>query len=127
MKKILICFLFLIPTLLVTRAQKHKLVQLWSTGAVVNTPESVLPDPKNNLLYVSLIDGGPWDVDGKGGIGHLTNKGTSYDSTWITGLNAPKGLGMYKDKMYAADISDVVVVDIPKGKLIRKIPIEGAS
>jgi sugar lactone lactonase YvrE len=29
--------------------------------------------------------------------------------------------------MYAADISEVVVVDISKGKLIRKIPVEGAS
>jgi hypothetical protein len=127
MRKFLTCLLFLIPAFLVTRAQKHKLVQLWSTDAIVNTPESVLPDLKNNLLYVSLIDGGPWDVDGKGGIGRMTNKGMSYDSMWITGLNAPKGLGMYRDKMYAADISDVVVVDIPKGKLIRKIPIEGAS
>jgi hypothetical protein len=117
----------LLPALLVTQAQKHKLVQLWSTDAVVATPESVLPDLKNNLLYVSLIDGGPWEVDGKGGIGHMTTTGTEYDSLWITGLNAPKGLGMYGDRMYAADISDVVVVDIPKGRLIRKIPIEGAS
>src|SRR5450755_4432649 len=127
MKKILSCFLFLFPAFLVSQAQKHKLTQIWATDAVVNTPESVLPDLKNNMLYVSLIDGGPWDVDGKGGIGHMTNMGTNYDSTWITGLNAPKGLGMYKDKMYAADISEVAVVDITKGKLIRKIPVEGAS
>jgi hypothetical protein len=125
MKKILACFL--LPAFLVAQGQKHKLVQLWSTDAVVATPESVLPDLKNNLLYVSLIDGGPWEVDGKGGIGHMTTTGTEYDSLWITGLNAPKGLGMYGDRMYAADISDVVVVDIPKGRLIRKIPIEGAS
>jgi hypothetical protein len=127
MKKILSCFLFLLPAFLVSYAQKHKLTQVWATDAVVNTPESVLPDLKNNMLYVSLIDGGPWDVDGKGGIGHMTNMGTNYDSTWITGLNAPKGLGMYNGKMYAADISEVAVVDIAKGKLIRKIPIAGAS
>jgi hypothetical protein len=125
MKKIIGCFLF--SSFLMAHAQKHKLVQVWSTDAVVATPESVLPDLKNNLLYVSLIDGGPWDVDGKGGIGHMSNKGTNYDSNWITGLNAPKGLGMYRDKMYAADISDVVVVDIPKGKLLKKIPVEGAT
>lgn len=127
MIKFLICLLFLIPAFLVSRAQKHSLTQLWSTDQVVNTPESVLPDLKNNLLYVSLIEGGPWDVDGKGGIGHMTTAGTNYDSLWISGLNAPKGLGMYKDKMYAADISEVVVVDIPKGRIIKKIPIEGAS
>ncbi len=127
MKKFLTCLLFLIPAFMVTRAQKHSLVQIWSTDAIVNTPESVLPDLKNNQLYVSLIDGGPWDVDGKGGIGHMTNSGTNYDSNWIMGLNAPKGLGMYKGRMYAADISEVVVVDIRNGRIVRKIPIEGAS
>jgi hypothetical protein len=125
MKKLLSCFL--LSSFLITHAQKHKLVQVWATDAVVATPESVLPDLKNNLLYVSLIDGGPWDADGRGGIGRMTNKGTGYDSTWISGLNAPKGLGMHGDRMYAADISEVVVVDIPKGKLIKKISVEGAS
>jgi len=118
--------LFLLSFCMV-QAQKHKLEQIWATDAVVATPESVLPDLKNNFLYVSLIDGGPWDVDGKGGIGRMSDKGTHYDSTWITGLNAPKGLGMYHNNMYADDISEVVAIDIPKGKLLRKIPVEGAS
>src|ERR1700743_3150629 len=93
-------------------AQKHKLVQIWSTDAIVATPESVLPDLKENKLYVSLIDGEPWGIDGKGGIGRLSVTGTNYDSNWFSGLNAPKGLGVYRNKLYAADISDVVVVDI---------------
>lgn len=125
MKKILTCLL--VPGFLAANAQKHKLVQLWSTDAVVATPESVLPDTKDRKLYVSLIDGGPWDADGKGGIGRLTDIGTQYDSIWFTGLNAPKGLGYYRNKMYAADISDVVVIDVQSAKLIRKIPVEGAS
>jgi hypothetical protein len=90
MKKILTCLL--VPGFMVANAQKHKLVQLWSTDAVVATPESVLPDTKDHKLYISLIDGGPWDADGKGGIGRLTDMGTQYDSLWFTGLNAPKGL-----------------------------------
>lgn len=108
-------------------AQKHKLVQLWATDPVVATPESVLPDLKDKKLYVSLIDGEPWGVDGKGGIGRMTDAGTNYDSLWFTGLNAPKGLGVFRTKIYAADISEVVVVDVPTAKLIKKIPIEGAS
>jgi len=108
-------------------AQKHKLVPLWSTDAVVATPESVLPDLKDNKLYVSLIDGEPWTADGKGGIGRMSITGTHYDSLWFTGLNAPKGLGVYRNKLYAADISDVVVVDVPTARLTKKISIEGAS
>jgi len=125
MKKLLT--FFCLSAFLVTHAQKHKLVEIWSTAGVVATPESVLPDLKNKLLYVSLIDGAPWEADGKGGIGRMTIMGAAYDSNWITGLNAPKGLGIYHEKMYAADISDVVVIDVPKGKLLHKIPVEGAS
>ncbi len=57
MKKLLSCFL--LCAFFLANAQKHKLVQIWTTDAVVATPESVLPDLKNNLLYVSLVDGGP--------------------------------------------------------------------
>jgi len=125
MKKILTCLL--VPGFLAANAQKHKLVQLWATDAVVATPESVLADTKDHKLYVSLIDGGPWDADGKGGIGRLTDMGTQYDSLWFTGLSAPKGLGFHRNKMYVADISDVVVIDVSSAKRIRKIPVEGAS
>jgi hypothetical protein len=108
-----------------TSAQQHKLEKLWETDAIVAVPESVLPE--KDILYVSLIDGGPWDADGKGGVAKLSLNGKDYDSTWITGLNAPKGLGKFKNLMYVADINEVVVIDINKGKVVKKIPIEGAS
>ncbi|MDP4129400.1 MAG: ATP-binding protein [Bacteroidota bacterium] len=113
--------------MITANAQQHQLVKLWETDSVVAVPESVLPDLNQNILYVSLIDGGPWDVDGKGGIAKLGANGKNYNGHWVTGLNAPKGLGRYGNKLYAADISDVVVVDATTGKLIKKISIEGAS
>ncbi|HEY8732926.1 MAG TPA: ATP-binding protein [Puia sp.] len=125
MKKILTCVF--LSGVLVTSAQRHKLEQIWSTDAVVATPESVLPVSKDGKLYVSLIDGEPWGVDGKGGIGRMSDDGKNYDSMWITGLNAPKGLGTYMNRIYAADISEVAVADLNTGKLIKKIPVEGAS
>jgi DNA-binding beta-propeller fold protein YncE len=125
MKNIIYSFLFL--SCLAGHAQKHKLTQIWATDPVVATPESVMPDLKNNVLYVSLIDGGPWDADGKGGVGRMSNTGSGYDSMWFTGLSAPKGLGMYHNRIYAADISEVAVIDMKTAKLIKKIPIEGAS
>ncbi|HEY5367520.1 MAG TPA: ATP-binding protein [Hanamia sp.] len=106
-------------------AQQHKLEKIWETDAIVAVPESVLPE--KDILYVSLIDGGAWDADGKGGVGKLSLNGKDYDSTWISGLNAPKGLGKFKNRLYVADINEVVVIDIAKGKIEKKIPIEGAS
>jgi hypothetical protein len=125
MKKILTCVF--LSGVLVTSAQRHKLEQIWSTDAVVATPESVLPVLKDGKLYVSLIDGEPWGMDGKGGIGRMSDDGKNYDSMWLTGLNAPKGLGTYMNRIYAADISEVAVADLTTGKLIKKIPVEGAS
>lgn len=109
------------------KAQQHQLIKLWQTDTVVAIPESILPDFKKNILYVSLIDGGGWDVDGKGGVGILQADGKNYNPTWITGLNAPKGLGRVGDKLYAADISEVVVIDIKKGAVDKKIKIDSAK
>ena len=125
MKKLIIPLLLI--SAMAASAQEHKLVKLWETDSVVAVPESVLPDLKNNILYVSLIDGGGWDVDGKGGIAKLGADGKNYNPGWVGGMNAPKGLGRYGNRIYAADISKVVVVNIPTRKIIKKIAIEGAS
>jgi hypothetical protein len=116
---------FLLPAAL--HAQQPSLEKLWETDTIIAVPESVLPDPANKILYVSLIDGGPWDVDGKGGVGRLSPDGKQYNGAWITGFNAPKGMGRYDNRLYVADISEVVVIDIPKGKILKKIPIQGAT
>lgn len=125
MKKIF--FFLLIFASVSAKAQTHSLEKIWETDTIFAIPESVLPDLKNNILYVSLINGPSWEDDGVGGIGKLSPDGKNYDSTWITGLNAPKGLGMYENNLYAADNSEVVVIDIANGKVTRKIAIEGAS
>lgn len=108
-----------------TSAQQHRLEKIWETDTIVAVPESVLPE--KNILYVSLVDGSAWDADGKGGVAKLSLNGKEYDSTWITGLNAPKGLGKFGNRLYVADISDVVVIDISKGEIEKKIQIEGAQ
>ena len=108
-------------------AQTHTLQKIWETDSVVPVPESVLPDFKKNLLYVSLINGGAWDADGVGGVGKINIDGTNFDSTWITGLSAPKGLGRYGNRIYAADNSNVVVIDVRKGEIEKKIPVEDAT
>lgn len=108
-----------------TNAQ-HKLEKLWETDSVINVPESVLPDVKAGILYVSVIGGSGTDKDGIGGVATLGLDGKIINQDWIKGLNAPKGLARKGNTMYAADIDEVVVIDIKKAKVERKIPIEGA-
>lgn len=122
--KSIILFLVIFTTATVN-AQDHKLEKIWETDSVMAVPESVLAAKKN--LFVSLIDGSPWDVDGKGGIAKLGPDGTIINSTWIKGLNAPKGMGIAGNRLYVADVNQVVVIDIKKGKIAKRIPIEGAA
>lgn len=106
--------------------QAQSLEKIWETPTIVATPESVLPDTRNGILYISLIDGAPWEKDGRGGIARLNADGSGYDSTWITGLSAPKGMGLHRNRLYVADMDEVVVVDAKKGRISKRIPVEGA-
>jgi hypothetical protein len=121
--------LILLPVILlgsILNAQEHKLEKLWATDTIIAVPESVLPDAKRNVLFVSLIDGGGWDADGKGGVGKLSSEGRKYEGSWISGLNAPKGMGILGERLYVADITEVVVIDIESGKIEKKIAIDSA-
>jgi hypothetical protein len=118
-------FSLILSSLFITaNAQDHKLEKIWETDSIVAIPESVLP--VNGILYVSLIDGGSWDADGKGGIAKLDADGKNYKVDWITGLSAPKGMGIVGNRMYVADISEVVIIDIANGKIEKKMAIDSA-
>lgn len=106
---------------------QHKLEKLWETDTVVAVPESVLVDLENNTLYVAQIDGAPWEADGKGAIGKLSLDGKTFNGNWITGLHAPKGMGKYGKRLYVADITDVVVIDIAGSRIEKRIPLAGAA
>jgi sugar lactone lactonase YvrE len=84
-------------------------------------------DKDNKVLYVSNIDGtDPWGADGKGSIGKVGLDGKIIATDWVAGLNAPKGLGMYNGKLYTADLTNLVIIDIASGKIDTTALIEGA-
>lgn len=114
--------------MIIASAQKHELVKLWETDSVFKVPESVFFDEKSGTLYVTNIDGtDPWGKDGKGSVGKLGADGKVIAVDWVTGLNAPKGMGLSKNKLYVADLSDVVVIDVPSAKIENRIAIPGAE
>jgi hypothetical protein len=126
MKKLLLLVPVALLFHLCTLAQ-HQLSKLWQTDSVLKVPESVLFDGEHKLLYISNIDGDAAAKDGKGSVGKLGTDGKIIKIDWVTGLDAPKGLGLYKGKLYVADVDNVVVIDVAKEAIIKKIPIEGAK
>ncbi len=102
------------------------LQKVWETEAVLQTPESVIYDAKNKILYVSNINGDAKTKDGNGFISKLTTDGKVEILEWITGLDAPKGLGIFNQKLYIADLTNIIVADIVSGKIENRIAVEGA-
>jgi sugar lactone lactonase YvrE len=100
---------------------------LWATDTVMKAPESVLYDKERNIIYVSNIKGKPTDKDKNGFISKLTPDGKIETLEWIKGLDAPKGLGLYKNKLYVTDLSKIVEIDIDKGAISKTYNVPGAK
>jgi hypothetical protein len=126
MKKIICSLAFVCAGLMNANAQKATVQKLWATDTILKVPESVLVDDKENCLWVSNIDGASNGKDGKGSISKLSKTGVPINLDWVTGLNAPKGMGKYKQELYVADLTELVVIDIKKGIIKNKIKVEGS-
>lgn len=120
-------FLFVFILTSLGASAQHQLEKLWETDTVIAIPESVYLDAKNKIMYVSLIDGPGWAADGKGGVGKMSVDGKKWNGTWITGLNAPKGLGLFGNRLYVADITEIVIIDVKKGIIEKKISPDSAK
>ena len=108
-------------------AAKPELVKKWSTDSVMSIPESVKYDAENDVLYVANIQGNPTEKDGQGFISRLTPEGEVLDLKWVSGVDAPKGMGIYEGKLYVTNIDEIVEIDIAKGEISNRYSLEGAQ
>lgn len=90
----------------------------------LSNPESAVI--KGNTIFISNIGAvHPDSKDGDGWIAKFNMKDKKLKK-WITGLNDPKGLRITKGKLYVADLDKIIVIDINKGKISKKISVRGA-
>ncbi len=104
----------------------QRLEKVWETTADLKTPESVLFDEERDVIYVANINGDPSAKDGNGFISVLKPNGSVKDLEWVKNLNAPKGMAIYKGKLYVSDIDQLVEIDIEKGAITAKYDAPGA-
>jgi len=100
--------------------------KLWETSPVFNVPESVLYLPNEEIIFVSNINGSPAAKDGNGYISKISSTGKILDLTFISGLNAPKGMAVIDDFLYVTDIDRIVKINLPTGELIHYFEIQNA-
>lgn len=121
----LLCMLFIAAS--GQSSSSLSLVKKWQTDTSIRTPESVLWDARNKFFYVSNINGDGSAKDGNGFISKISLNGKILDLHWVDGLDAPKGMGMYDGKLYVADLAQLVIIDIAKQAVEKKIALPGAS
>jgi hypothetical protein len=107
--------------------KQFKIVEVWRTGTDLMTPESVIYDKQRDVFYVSNLNQEPRKKDENGFISRMDKDGNILDLRWIEGLSSPKGMAIVGDILYAADVDEIVAMDINKGEIVRKIFIEGAK
>jgi|SRR5690554_694135 len=103
------------------------LALLWETSATLTTCESVLYDSESGNIYVANIEGDAMEKDGVGSISIISKEGEIVNRDWVTGLNAPKGMGISNGKLYVTDIDEVVEIDIESSSVSNRYPVEGAQ
>ncbi len=121
MKKILsiVIAFFALSTIIAQKLEKK-----WeATG--LEAPESVVA--YKDFYLVSNVAGQPAEKNGLGYISKLSKKGEITIKKWAIGFNAPKGLGIYGENLYVADIDLVVLVDLNTGKIKKRFKAEGAT
>ena len=109
----------------VVMADTH-IKKIWELDGFQN-PESVIYDGKRDVLYVSNVNGGATDKDGKGTISTVSLDGKMLEPAWIVGLNAPKGLAIKDNKLYVADIDALLEIDIEAGIIENRYVVSDAK
>jgi sugar lactone lactonase YvrE len=107
-----------------------KIKKLWETPTDLKNPESVIYGPKQNVLFVSNVNGKPDQKDQNGFISKVSpSNGSIIELNWITRLNAPKGMAISNDnnRLYVSDITDVVEIDIASGQIINRFNAPGSA
>lgn len=124
MKKILF---YTLTVLITINASAQTLTLKWKTDTTLRVPESVLLHKQQDVLFVANIHGNSREKDGNGFISQLTTDGKIKILEWVTGLDAPKGMGLHQNNLYVADLTRVVIIDISSGKISRTVEVPGAQ
>ena len=112
------------------QVEHKKINKLWETRNDLKNPESVAYAPKQDVLFVSNINGKPTQKDQNGFISKVSSSnGSIIELNWVTGLNAPKGVAISNnnDTLYVSDITDLVEINIDNGKIMKRFNAPGSA
>jgi len=105
----------------------NRMVRQWETRPGLKTPESVLYDASTGIIYVSNVDGNPSAKDSTGFISTLSVDGKILNANWVTGIDAPKGMGILNNHLFVSNIDEVVEIDISIATIVNRYPVKDSK
>ncbi|RAJ93027.1 hypothetical protein LX87_04539 [Larkinella arboricola] len=108
-------------------AQTIELKPVWETDTTLRTPESVLFDPTQKILYVACINGGPSLENKSSYIAKVGLDGKVIQLKFADNLNSTKGMGILGDKLYVTEMTQVAEIALSSGKILNRYAIPGAK
>ncbi len=117
---------FVLSTFKATAIETNPLEELWVVNGL-DQPESVVYDPKHKQLIVSNINGAPLELNQQGYLSRVSIDGEILEQHWVKNLNAPKGLAIYGDNVYVADMQVLHIISLSTGKTVQKFEIKDAK
>jgi len=98
------------------------LTKKWETKEVLQVVESVVYDPRKQIIYASNVNskvsGKVWG-NNNGFISKIDMNGNILSLHWAVGLQAPKGLALEGEHLYAADNNSIADINTSNGKIIN--------
>lgn len=118
-----------VPTEIEEAKPTASLEKLWASDTTLTTAESVFYDAGNNILYVSCIGGVPPNAqDEDGFIAKVSPEdGSIVALNWVTGIDAPKGMGLVGEKLYVTNIDEVILINTSSGEITERIAVPDAQ
>lgn len=92
----------------------------WSLIAPFENPESVAVSIMHSAVFVSNVSG--YSKNGNGFISRLSVAGDMESLKWLTGLNAPIGLAVDGNILWAVDFDRLVKIDIAAAEIVVEFP-----
>ncbi|MFC1763470.1 SMP-30/gluconolactonase/LRE family protein [Planctomycetota bacterium] len=99
---------------------------IWQTEPVFHTPEAVLYDSQRKVLYVSNFKKTEPNEPSEF-LSKLSPDGDILVKRWITGLDRPTGLTIFRDKLYVVERNKLTRINMDTDKIETRINITGAD
>lgn len=116
-----------VSVITIAQAQTTGLKPIWETDTTLRTPECVLFDPGQKILYIACINGSPSLENKSSYIAKLGLDGKVIQLKFTDNLNSTKGMGILGKKLYVTEMNQVAEIDLATGKILNRYPVEGAK